>query len=148
MHTLVRIAAMAGTVLLAACATSPETPAGLANTRWTLVAFAPSSTPAAEVRPADSQRYRLDFQADGRLLAQVDCNRGSGTWQATPQTGQSGTLKLGPLALTRMMCPPDAIGQHWPQDVERIAGYRLVDGRLLLTVAASGGSYTWERAQP
>lgn len=55
---------------------------------------------------------------------------------------------LGPLALTRMMCLPDAIGQHWPQDVERIDSYRLTDGRLQRTVSGNGGSYTWERVQP
>jgi heat shock protein HslJ len=139
---------LAAAALLSGCAassSSPDQPASLAGSSWSLMAFQPDGGGAA-VRPARPDQYRLTFQPDGRLLAQVDCNRGSGQWQATP-AGQGGSLQLGPLALTRMMCPPDPVGQRLPQDIEAVRSYRIVNGRLLLELGGNAGSYTWERAQ-
>jgi heat shock protein HslJ len=140
----------AGAALLSACTASPSSQnqsESLSGTSWTLVAFRQAAANAAEVRPARPRQYRLSFQADGRLVAQVDCNRGSGTWQATP-AGSGGSLHLGPMALTRMMCPPDPLGQRLPQDVEAVQSYRIVDGQLQLELAGNAGSYIWARAQP
>lgn len=137
-----RRAILLGLMSLAACSTpSSQAPASLADSSWTLVAYRPAA--GAEIRPARSDQYQLQFQADGRLLAQIDCNRGSGSWQSTdPQGG----LRLGPLALTRMMCPPGPLTSQLPAAMETIQSYRLVDGQLQLQ--AAGGSYLWQRAQP
>jgi heat shock protein HslJ len=142
--------ALAGATLLSACAassTAPEQPVSLANTSWDLVMLRLDADNPAEIRPVRPDQYRLSFQADGRVTVQIDCNRGSGTWQATP-AGQGGGLRLGPLALTRMMCPPDALGQRLPQDLEAVQSYHIVDGRLQLELASNAGRYTWKREQP
>lgn len=145
MQALFRSALLLGLMSLAACGTpsSPApAPASLADSSWTLLVYRPVAS--AEVRPARADQYRLQFQADGRLLAQIDCNRGSGSWQSTDQPGG---LRLGPLALTKMMCPPDPLTAQLPAAIETIQSYRLVDGQLQLQ-AAGGGSSLWQRAQP
>jgi len=139
---------LATTVFLAGCAASPGPTIKLDDTRWTLVAFTPAAGSTGEIRPARPDQYRLEFLPDGRLAAQIACNRGSGTWQRTATPAPGGGLKLGPLALTRMMCPPDPLGQRLPQDVEHVESYRVVDGRLHLDLAGHAGTYVWERAQP
>lgn len=143
-----RVTAMLATaVFLAGCTAPPATPVKLDDTRWTLVAFAPAAGGTGEIRPARPDQYRLEFLAAGRLAAQIDCNRGSGTWQSTATPAHGGGLKLGPLALTRMMCPPDPLGQRLLQDVENVASWRMVDGRLYLDLAGNAGSYVWKRVQ-
>jgi META domain-containing protein len=56
----------------------------------------------------------LWFAPDGTASVRFDCNRGRGTW-TSPGPNQ---LQFGPLALTRMACPPaaiyDRIVQQWP----------------------------------
>ena len=146
MHRVMGVV-LAGAALLSGCAASSSSqnqPDSLSGSSWTLVAFRQAAG-NAEVRPARPDQYRLSFQADGRLVAQVDCNRGSGTWQATP-AGSGGSLHLGPMALTRMMCPPDPLGQRLPQDVEAVQSYRIVNGQLQLELAGNAGSYIWARA--
>lgn len=146
LEVVMRVTAiLATTVFLAGCAAPPATPVKLDDTRWTLVAFAGGT---GEIRPARPGQYRLEFLAAGRLAAQIDCNRGSGTWQNTATPANRGGLKLGPLALTRMMCPPDPLGQRLPQDIPNIESYRVVDGRLHLDLTGNAGSYIWERIQP
>lgn len=147
MQTVFRSALLLGLMSLGACSTpASQAPAGLADTSWTLVAYRPAG--GAELRPARSDQYRLSFQADGRLSAQIDCNRGSGTWEATPAGAQQGSLRLGPLGLTRMMCPPATPNLQLPAAIESIQAYRLVDGQLQLELGANAGSYVWQRAQP
>lgn len=141
-------AGLAAAALLSGCAASssaPDQSANLAGSTWTLATF--QLADGAALRPARPDQYRLSFQPDGRLLAQVDCNRGNASWQATP-TKQGGSLHVGPLALTRMMCPPDVVGQRLPADLEAVQSYRIIAGRLQLELAGNAGSYTWERAQP
>nr|WP_315248328.1 META domain-containing protein [uncultured Duganella sp.] len=144
MHPLLRNALFLGLTSLAACTTpAPQAPASLADTSWTLVAYRPSS--GAELRPARPDQYRLHFQADGRLAAQIDCNRGSGSWQATDQQGG---IRFGPLALTRMMCPPAPLNIQLPAAIETLQSYRVIDGQLQLQTADHAGTYMWQRVQP
>lgn len=144
MQALLRKVWLLGLASVAACTTpAPPVSASLADTSWTLVAY--RGADGAEIRPARPDQYRLHFQVDGRLTAQIDCNRGSGSWQAT---GQQGGLRLGPLALTRMMCPPGPLNNQLPAAIETLQSYRVVDGQLQLQAAANTGSYIWQRAQP
>src|SRR5215471_2652883 len=94
--------------------------------KWQLVKF--QSMDDTTLTPADRSKYTFEFQPGGKVLAQVDCNRGSGTWKSTPE----GQLRLSPLALTRMACPPgslhDQIVRQWPN----MASYLIRDGHLFL----------------
>lgn len=149
MHRVVGVV-LAGAALLSGCAASSPSenrPDSLSGTSWTLMAFRQTAGNAAEIRPTRLDQYRLSFQADGRLVAQMDCNQGSGTWQATPAES-GGNLHLGPIALTRMMCPPDPLGQRPQQDMEAVQSYRIINGQLQLELAGNAGSYIWARALP
>jgi len=107
---------------------------GLVGPVWRLGEFRGGDD--TRLTPDDPTRYTLEFEADGSLFARIDCNRGRGTWKSS---GPS--LELGPLALTRMACPPgslhDRIVEHWPY----IRSYVLKDGHLHLSLMADGGIY-------
>ena len=119
----------------------------LAGTTWRLAQVAPPGS-AAALRPDDLQRYTLHFDTDGRLSARLDCNRGSGPWQATPTDAQAGSLRIGPIATTRAICPPDAIGANLTRDLEAITAYRLQDGRLYTSLQDGATTYAWEAIAP
>src|SRR5690606_3244370 len=73
----------------------------LTGTTWQWLETAYSNDSLVTSR--DPSRYTLTFNVDGTLTAQVNCNRGSGTY-----TVDGASLTLGPLATTRMGCPADS----------------------------------------
>lgn len=128
--------------VLSACASEPETaeratPA-LAGTSWRIVEFQGGDD--SELEPDDSDKFTVSFGVDGGVSVRLDCNRGRGTW-TSPSPGQ---LQLGPLALTRAMCPDmkmhDHVAKHW----EHIRSYVVRDGNLFLSLMADGGIYELE----
>lgn len=110
----------------------------LAGTSWRLVGF--EGGDGATLIPDERSKYTFAFSADGTVAVRLDCNRGRGTWKATGSSG----LELGPLALTRAMCPPgslhDPIARQWGY----IRSYVLKDGHLFLALMADGGIYELE----
>ena len=131
------------TLLLGACGTSVQAPSqsiepSLAGISWQLVKFQGSDD--RTLTPDDKTKYTIEFNNDGGLNARIDCNRGRGTWKSS---GPS-QLQLGPLALTRAMCPPgslhDLIVKHW----SFIRSYVIKDGHLFLSLMADGGIYEFE----
>ena len=139
---------------LAACSETPpadrpaaDTPAaatpaaadtvGLVGPVWRLVEFRGGDD--TRLTPDDPAKYTLEFKPDRNVNARIHCNRGHGTWKSS---GPS--LELGPLALTRMACPPgslhDRIVKHWSS----IRSYVLKDGHLHLSLMADGGIYEFE----
>jgi para-nitrobenzyl esterase len=130
-------------LLVVACGTSvkkasSDGPPSLAGTSWQLVRF--EGGDGTVLTPDDRAKYRLDFGSDGSLAARIDCNRGRGTWKSAAP----GSLELGPLALTRAMCPPgslhDTIVKHW----SFVRTYVLKDGHLFVALMADGGIYELE----
>ena len=95
-------------------------------------------------RPPDPATYTLAFGPDGRASLQLDCNRGSATWQARAATGdtpgrRSGSLEFGALATTRAMCPPASLEPRLVKALPYVRSYVLMDGRLHLSLFADGG---------
>lgn len=113
----------------------PTGPAALQGTRWQLVKFQGGDD--RMLTPDDPAKYTIEFAAGGALVARVDCNRGRGTWKATPPN----QLELGPLALTRARCPEgslhDQIVKQWPV----VRSFLIKDGHLFLALMADGGIY-------
>jgi len=128
--------------VLAACAADPPTPpggeAGLAGTSWRLVKFVGGDDTTRV--PEDPSRYILDFESDGKVSVRVDCNRGTARWQSSGP----GQLQLGPLALTRAMCPRgslhDLLVRQWPH----VRSYVIRDAHLHLSLIADGGTFEFE----
>jgi putative lipoprotein len=114
--------------------------ADLGGTSWRLVKF--EGGDGTIRKPTAGAEYSIAFGTDGRLSARIDCNRGGGTWKSSgpPQ------LELGPLALTRMACPPgslhDQIVEQWPN----VRSYVMRGGHLFLSLMADGGIYEFEPA--
>ena len=113
------LAALLLSAILFACASQrgdsgsppPSRHAALAGTSWQLVEI--QSMDDTKLTPDAGSKYTLSFGADGRFTARIDCNRGSGSWQATAQ----GELAFGPVAATRAMCPPGSLHDRFLGDL-------------------------------
>ncbi len=142
-------ALLLGATILAACATANVKPAGtsLAGSTWQLVAIQSMDDAQGTTRIADPARFTLHFGTDGRAALRLDCNRGSGNYEATPATaGDSGSLRFGPVATTRALCPPPQLDQRVARDLDHVRSYLVRDGKLFLSLMADGGIYEWHPA--
>ena len=139
------ILALAGCSATAGIATNTGNP-GLSGTAWQLLRINSKTEAQATITVEQPERYTLHFLADGRLALRLDCNRGNGSWQATPASGDSGQLSFGPIASTRMFCPPPSLDSKLARDLGLVRSYRLRDGHLLLSGQADGGIYEWAPA--
>jgi len=92
----------------------------------------------------DPARYTVAFGADGHAAFRIDCNRGSASWQATASAPDSGSLRFGLIALTRMACPQPSLEQRVITALGYVRGYRLIDGRLYMSLLADGGILHWQ----
>lgn len=129
-----------------ACATPPavENKSPLAGTNWELLAIQSMDDAQGTTRVASPERFTMHFAADGGVSFRLDCNRGTGTWQAKSAAGSdSGSLTFGPIATTRAMCPPPHLDERIVRDLAYVRGYVLADGKLFMTLMADGGIYEW-----
>ena len=110
-----------------------ETPP-LGGTSWQLVSF--HGRADETLVPEDNAKYTVTFGTDGRLSAQIDCNRGTGTWKASPPD----RLEFGPLALTRAECPPALLTDRLVGDWQEVRSYAVKNGHLFLSLGAEVGT--------
>jgi heat shock protein HslJ len=133
-------------VLLASVATAPLVAEVLAQAppakelvgSWQLVRFQGGDDRV--LTPDDRTKYTFEFLSDGGLTARIDCNRGRGTWKSA---GPS-QLQLGPLALTRALCPPGSMHDQIVKQLPFIRSYVMKGGHLYLSLMADGGIYELE----
>jgi heat shock protein HslJ len=134
-------AAAASPVPAAARAAQPP----LVGTRWKLREIQSADDTIGTTRPEDPTLYTLTFNDDGSLAMRLNCNRGFGPWKATPSaTDTSGSITIGPLGVTRALCPPPSLDERIARDMDRVRGYFLRDGLLSLSLMADAGTYIWE----
>jgi para-nitrobenzyl esterase len=107
----------------------------LTGTSWQLVRYEDSN--GTILKPKDPARYTITFQANGRLSARIDCNRGSGPWKTAGRSG----LSLGPLALTRAKCPPGSLHDRIVKDWKYLRSYVVRKNHLFLLLMLDAGSY-------
>ncbi|WP_347221955.1 META domain-containing protein [Mycolicibacterium poriferae] len=146
-----RAALAAATVaLLTGCsAPAAEAATSLDGTAWRLTEIqSMDDAQGTTAVPAD-QRYTVDFGVregeSGPASFQIDCNRGSSTWQmSADDSGTSGRLTFGPIAVTEMACPPGSLDQRVTRALTAVRSYLLQDGRLHLSLFADSGILTWE----
>jgi para-nitrobenzyl esterase len=124
-------------LLLAGCAQLAPLPT-LEGTSWQLVKF--QGGDGAVLQPDDKSKYTFAFNADGSVSARIDCNRGRGTWKSAGRN----QIELGPMAITRAMCPPDSLHDRIVKQLPYIRSYVLKDQRLFLSLMADGGTYEFE----
>ena len=136
---------MAWTLLLLAAIsalaqTPPPAAADLVGEPWRLVQF--QGGDGTVLKPDDPAKYTVQFNADLSVSARIDCNRGRATWKSAG----ANQVELGPLALTRMMCPAGSLHDQIVKQWRFVRSYVIKDGRLVLSLMADGGTYTFERA--
>jgi heat shock protein HslJ len=96
---------------------------------------------APVVVSAAPDRYTLSFQEGGRVNVRADCNRGSGSYEV------NGTqIRFGPIALTRMGCPPGSQDTEFLRSMAQAAAYTMDRGELVLTLS-DGASMRFKPAQ-
>ncbi len=115
----------------------PTTAPNLSGTSWQLVKF--QGGDERTLTPDDKTKYTLQFNADGRVAARIDCNRGTATWKAS-----GSQLQLGPLALTRAACVSPVLHDRIAKDWEYVRSYIVKDGHLFLSLMADAGIYEFE----
>jgi hypothetical protein len=93
------------------------------------------------ITPDDKSKYTLTFEPDGNVSAQIDCNRGRGTWKSTG----ANQLTLGPMAVTRAMCLNSSL-ERFTTDLGSIVSYTLKEGHLFLALNVDAGIYEFAPA--
>lgn len=139
--------AIACLALLAAGCGSGDSGDRLTGTSWELVSIesmAPDEQPSTTI--GDPAKYTVAFGDDGRAAFRVDCNRGNATWMADSPAPDSGGLTFGPLALTKMFCPPPSQDATVVAALDMVRGYLLSDGQLHMSMEADSGILHWRPA--
>ncbi|MCC6626153.1 MAG: META domain-containing protein [Chloroflexi bacterium] len=90
----------------------------------------------AVIQPTDPSKYTLQFNADGSLAIQADCNRVVGQYTAT-SAGQL-TITLGPT--TTAACPPGSLDQRYLQQLGDVVTYVTRNGKLYLNIKFDSGN--------
>ncbi len=79
--------------------------------------------------------YTIQFNPDGTLAMKVDCNTGSGSYQADESNL---TIQLG--ATTLMACPPPTLENEFRQQLGQVASYFFDGNNLVLLWKMDSGS--------
>lgn len=85
--------------------------------------------------PSDPSSYTLEFQPDGRVVGQADCNRIMGSYRVT-----GSQIEIGPLASTRVACPPRSLGDRFTMQVQDAVIYFFRNGSLYLDIKFDSGT--------
>jgi para-nitrobenzyl esterase len=136
---------LGGVIIGCAAGTPPDASpqagaAPLAGTAWQLVRF--EGGDGTVLMPAAGAIYTIAFDANGRLSARIDCNRGTGTWKSAGPPH----LEFGPLALTRALCPSGSLHDHVVRQWPYVRSYVIRDKHLFLALMADGGIYEFAPA--
>jgi para-nitrobenzyl esterase len=125
--------------IVAGCAPTPKVQlGGIGETSWQLVKF--QGGDGTVLMPDDQTKYTLAFTNNGNVSVRFDCNRGRGTWILNGPN----EVRFGPLALTRVVCPPGSLHDHLVKQWAFVRTYTLKGGNLFLSLRADAGSYEFE----
>jgi heat shock protein HslJ len=117
----------------------------LDGTSWRLIEIVSMDDQQGTTPVPDPGKFTVTFGADGRAAFQIDCNRGSSSWQVKPGgSGVAGELIFGAIATTRMACPQPSLDQRVSTALPLVRGYLIKDDRLHMSLQADGGVLTWE----
>lgn len=138
--------ALAAVGLLTGCSSEPE-PRSLVGTDWQLVQIE-SMNDAQGVTPVpDPAAFTVSFGDDGRAAFQLDCNSGTGDFEADPTgDGTTGSLTFGPIATTLMGCPGATLDQEVSAALPHVRGYIFKNEQLHMSLMLDGGILSWQPA--
>lgn len=127
--------ALVGATALAASACATPTPADAPFPVGSTFAWLGTDAGGARRNtPADAARYTIAFEATGRVVLRLDCNRGSAQWQREGER-----LALTPIAATKMMCPRGSLDVAYAADLAQVATWRY-DGSVLVLSGRDGST--------
>lgn len=93
--------------------------------------------------PDDPNKYLIEFQADGHVAVQADCNRVAGTY--TVKDNQL-AITLGPSTLAA--CPPGSMGDEFVKQLGEISSYLFKSENLILEIKMDSGSMIFAPSAP
>jgi heat shock protein HslJ len=134
------LATLGAGVALATCARATADMTPLTDTGWQLESIDSADGPTMVEGPST---FTVTFGADGHAAFLLDCNRGSGSWQATAATPDSGLLSFGPIAVTMRMCPQPSLDTRVAAALSGVGGWRIADGELTMTPASGDTALHW-----
>jgi heat shock protein HslJ len=105
----------------------------LRGTSWRWVEF---TSPTESLTVLKPDRYTLAFTDYDRVALRADCNRG----QAQLTSPARGELRIGPVAMTKALCPPNSLSDRFTQEVARVVRYAVRGGELYLELANGSGT--------
>jgi heat shock protein HslJ len=114
------------------------------GTTWRLLSIESTTSEQPTTTIAEPSKYTVAFGDNGQATFQVDCNRGSGTFQTVAAADDSGSLTFGPIALTRMFCPQPSDDTKVAAALGNVRTYLLSNGQLHLSLIADSGIMHWE----
>ena len=142
--------AIALSLALAGCSSSPQ-PRAADSTAAAAAAAAPltghpwqwvaTRTPVEWIVPDDPAKYTIQFAADGTANLRVDCNRGHGTYT----TGEGAAITIGPLAVTRMLCPTGSFDTPYLRQLDNVAHYFFRGDTLYIDQKMDAGTMRFVR---
>src|SRR3712207_525246 len=115
-----------------------NTPPELRGTSWRWVGV---TSPVETLTVAEPERYTLAFTDGDRIALRADCNRGS----APVASPSPGALSVGPMAMTRALCPPGSLSDRFARDVSRAVRYAVRGGELHLELPTDSGVLRFTR---
>jgi heat shock protein HslJ len=121
-------------------ATADTETSGLEGTTWQWMAI----TGGDEDLTVDSpENYTLEFDDNGGLAMQVDCNRATGTFAVID--GDNLDIELGPITLAA--CGPESLDAEYMRLIAEVETFEMVDGNLELTLSEDAGTMNFEPAE-
>ncbi|HET6462616.1 MAG TPA: META domain-containing protein [Candidatus Krumholzibacteria bacterium] len=99
-----------------------------------------TQTPVKRITCVDPDMYALTFLPDGTARIIMDCNRGSGSYHLD---GKS--IRIGPVATTRMMCPPGSMDTIFGQEIDAARTWFMQGDTLMLDLMADSGTMRFVR---
>ena len=135
-----------GLVALAGCSAVPHDK-GAARVRTPEAAsgvwhWETTVTPVERIGTANPERYTLELQPGGVALVRADCNRGRGSYEIS-----EGRIKLGPIATTRMACPPGSLDSRYLKDLQRATIFFVEGGKLFFDLPVDSGTMRFARGK-
>jgi heat shock protein HslJ len=115
----------------AVAAPAPGDTLGRGPWRWVA-----TQTPVELVVCKNPDMYTVEFLPDSTVRALLDCNRGSGRYHVAGHQ----QLQIGPLAATRMMCPPGTMDATFAQELGGVRSWFMQADTLMLDLTADSGT--------
>ncbi len=99
-------------------------------------------TPKEKVTVPSGEKYSIEFGAGGKFAAQVDCNRGSGTYKV-----EGNSITISPLATTKMQCQLGTLAAQFGKSLSGAKTFRIEGNALFIDLLAGAGTMKFTKTE-